>query len=87
MIATTIPQMENVWNSFQESYSSDYIPDSYVFLLSALDKGWKAVKVELRPSWDQYGFIYLVTLKHESHKHSLQLIMPYNSLVTNLLQV
>jgi hypothetical protein len=57
-----------------------------MLLLSALDQGWKVIKIELVPSWDQYGFIYLVTLKRHSHSHAQQLILPQNSLVENLLQ-
>jgi len=40
----------------------------------------------LAPSWDKYGFIYLVTLKGQSHPHPQQLIPPYNTLVENLPQ-
>jgi hypothetical protein len=86
MITTPTTKMEIVWNTFQEPRCSTYLPNSYMLLLSALDEGWKVVKVELTPSWDQYGFIYLVTLKRPSHPHKQQLILPHNSLVTTLLQ-
>jgi hypothetical protein len=86
MTSTTLMHMENVWNTFQEPCCSAYLPNSYMLLLSALDQGWKVVKVELNSSWDQSGFIYLVTLKRQSHRFTQQLIMPANSLVTNLLQ-
>lgn len=78
--------MENVWNTIQEPRCAAYLPNSYMLLLSALDRGWKVLKVELAPTWDQYGFIYLVTLKRPSHQHMQQLILPNNSLVANLLQ-
>jgi hypothetical protein len=78
--------MENVWNTFQEPRCSVYLPNSYMLLLSALDQGWKAIKVELAPSWDQYGFVYLVSLKRQSHPHIQQLILPHNALIENLLQ-
>ncbi len=83
---TTLTRMENVWDTFQEPRCPAYLPNSYMLLLSALDQGWKIVKVELTPSWDQYGFIYLVTLKRQSHPHARQLILPHNKLVENLLQ-
>jgi hypothetical protein len=86
MLTTTITKMENVWNTFQEPRCPAYLPNSYMLLLSALDEGWKVIKVELAPSWDQYGFIYLVTLKRQSHPHARQLILPHNALVENLLQ-
>ena len=77
--------MENVWNTFQEPRCPAYLPNSYMLLLSALDKGWKVVKIELAPSLDQYGFIYLVTLKRLFHPHTQQLVLPHNSLVDDLL--
>jgi hypothetical protein len=86
MLTTTITKMENVWNTFQEPRTSAFLPNSYMLLLSALDQGWNVIKVELAPSWDQYGFIYLVTLKRQSHLHTQQLILPHNALVKNLLQ-
>jgi hypothetical protein len=86
MVTTPITKMGTVWNTFQEPRCSAYFPNSYMLLLSALDQGWKVIKTELAPSWDQHGFIYLVTLKRQSHQHSQQLILPQNSLVANLLQ-
>ena len=86
MLTTTMTKMESVWDTFQEPRCPAYLPNSYMLLLSALDQGWKVTKVELSPSWDQYGFIYLVTLKRPSHSHARQLILPHNSLVENLLQ-
>ena len=86
MYPTTMSKMENVWNTFQEPRCAAYLPNSYMLLLSALDQGWKVTKVELAPSWDQYGFIYLVSLKRPSHAHAQQLILPHNSLVENLLR-
>ncbi len=85
MLATTTTKMENVWNTFQEPRCPAYLPNSYMLLLSALDQGWKVIKVELAPSWDQYGFIYLITLKRQSLQHAQQLILPKNSTVENLI--
>ena len=86
MLTTTLMKMENVWNTFQEPRCSTYLPNSYMLLLSAFDQGWKVIKVELAPSWDQYGFIYLVTLKRHPHQQTQQLIMPHNPIVAKLLQ-
>jgi hypothetical protein len=83
---TTLTRMENVWDTFQEPRCPAYLPNSYMLLLSAMDQGWQVIKVELTPSWDQYGFIYLVTLKRQSHPHAQQLILPQNALVESLLQ-
>jgi hypothetical protein len=85
MITTSMTKMENVWNTLQEPRCSTCLPNSYMLLLSALDQGWKIIKVELAPSWDQYGFIYLTTLKRPSNQETQQLILPQNSLAANLL--
>jgi hypothetical protein len=86
MYPTTMSKMENVWNTFQESRCAAYLPNSYMLLLSALDQDWKIMKVELAPSWDQYGFIYLVTLKRPAHARAQQLILPHYAPVEDLLQ-
>jgi hypothetical protein len=44
---TTLTRMENVWDTFQEPRCPAYLPNSYMLLLSALDQGWKVIKVEL----------------------------------------
>jgi hypothetical protein len=85
MRTMSIIKTENSWTSLQEARGSAQLSNSYSLLLSALDQGWRIVKVELAPSWDQYGFIYLVTLKHHSRKHSQQLILPKNYTVKNLI--
>ncbi len=86
MLTTSMTKMEKVWNTFQEPRCPVYLPNSYMLLLSALDQGWKIVKVELAPSWDQNGFIQLVTLKRPYHPRTQQLILPHNALVDSLLQ-
>jgi hypothetical protein len=85
MITTTMTKMENAWDAIQEPRCAAYLPNSYMLLLSALDQGWKVMKVELTPSWDQYGFIYVVTLKRPFNPHTQQLILPQNSLIADLL--
>ncbi|HTX90755.1 MAG TPA: hypothetical protein VMC09_06020 [Anaerolineales bacterium] len=85
MVTTTISKMETVWNTFQEPRCAAYLPNSYMLLLSALDEGWKVTKAELAPSWDQHGFIYLVTLQRPASQQTQQLILPKNSLVAKLL--
>ena len=86
MLTTTMTKMENIWDTFQEPRCPAYLPNSYMLLLSALDQGWKVMKVELAPSWDQNGFIYLVTLKRPTHTRAQQVILPHNALVEALLQ-
>ncbi|MBI4732888.1 MAG: hypothetical protein HY781_12335 [Chloroflexi bacterium] len=74
-----------MWMTVQEPRVSSYVPNSYLLLLSALDNGWLIEEVELLPSWDQHGFIYLVTLYLNTSTHSQQIILPKNPLVDKLL--
>lgn len=74
-----------MWMTVQEPRISSYTPNAYLLLLSALDNGWQLSKAELLPSWDQHGFIYLVTLYLHTLDHSQQLILPKNPLVDGLL--
>jgi hypothetical protein len=84
MIPTTT-KMENVWNTFQEPYIPAILPNSFLQLLSALDQGWKVSKIDLAPSWDQYGFVYLATMQRPSDQQTQQIILPINSLAANYL--
>jgi len=76
---------EQIWANAREPRCPVYMPTSYMLLLSALDKGWKIGNIELAPSWDQNGFIYLVTLGCRSHKFCQQIILPKNPIIETLL--
>lgn len=69
----------------QEAGYPSYLPSGTMLLLSAIHKGWKIRKIELSPSWDQYGFIYLVTLSLPSSKYRQQIILPKNPMIEDLL--
>lgn len=87
MLTTKTTTMETVWNTFQEPRCFTGLPNSYLLLLSALDQGWRIARVESKPSWDQHGFIYVVTLKCQSHqRQSQKLILPQNPLIRELLR-
>jgi hypothetical protein len=76
---------EQVWNTLQEPRCPTYMSTGTMLLLSALDKGWQVDKIELEPSWDQNGFVYVVTLRRPSLNYSHQIILPKNSMVEYLL--
>jgi hypothetical protein len=76
---------EKIWATVQELPCPSYTPTAYLLLLSAIDNGWQVDRVELAPSWDQHGFIYLVTLSRPLQKHHQQLILPKNAIVESLL--
>jgi hypothetical protein len=77
--------IDQIWSTFQEPRCPSYSSTGYMLLLSAIDNGWQVQDIELTPSWDQHGFIYLVTLtKPFSHIHQ-QLILPKTADVECLL--
>ncbi len=78
-------QAEQIWNTVQEPRCPVYLPTGYMLLLSALDKGWQIEKIEMSPSWDQNGFVYLVTLRRHSFNISQQIVLPKNPVVEQLL--
>jgi hypothetical protein len=63
----------------------DHISSSTRLFLSALGNGWKMVRLELAPTWDQTGLIYLVTLQDHTLRRSQRLILPKNPNVEKLL--
>ena len=75
---------ENVWKTIQEPDYVTYIP-SALLLLMAIDNGWDIDEVESVPSWDQLGFVYVVTLKSSSCSQNQKLIMPKSALVEKIL--
>ena len=77
--------LAQMWTAVQEPRAPDYAPNSYLLLLSALDTGWQIRGVELANSWDQHGFIYLVTLRKGEPGYLQQLILPKNALIEELL--
>jgi hypothetical protein len=76
---------EQIWANVQEPRCPVYMPTSDMLLLSALGNGWKIIKIELAPSWDQYGLVYLVSLIHQYQKHTQLLIMPMKPAVEKLI--
>jgi hypothetical protein len=76
---------ELVWSMVQQPRCAGHQSASYMLLLAALDKGWQVSKVELAPSWDQTGFVYLVTLRHANSQLAQEMILPRNTFVDDLL--
>jgi hypothetical protein len=77
--------IEKGLNTKNEPGYPAYMPSGTMQLLSAIYKGWKIRNIELSPSWDQYGFIYLVTLSLPSGKFNQQIILPKNPMIEDLL--
>jgi len=74
------------WTTLQESRCAGNLPNSYLKLLSALDQGWEIVESSLRPSWDQTGFVYLVTIRQPFSMHIEELILPRNESLFEVLE-
>ena len=84
MLAQSIDRSQ-MWTTVQEPRTPAYVPNSYLLLLSALDSGWQISRVDLVSSWDQHGFIHLVTLRFAGRPDRQQLLLPRNPLVDSLL--
>jgi hypothetical protein len=78
-------KLTQMWTPVEEPRAPAYAPSSYLLLLTALKDGWRIHRVEMTPSWDQFGFIYLVTLRHGQTDYAQQLILPKNGLIEGLL--
>jgi hypothetical protein len=78
MLATEMKTRADNWQIGQELHCETYIP-SPARLALVLENGWRVVKVELAPSLDQLGLVYLVTLKSDSRLQSHRLILPRNA--------
>jgi hypothetical protein len=72
-------------NAKKEPGYPAYMPSGITQLLSAIYKDWQIRNIELAPSWDQYGFIYLVTLRLPSNNFSQQIVLPKNPMIEDLL--
>jgi|YNPBryBLVA2012_1023415.scaffolds.fasta_scaffold06231_5 hypothetical protein len=75
-----------MWMTAQEPRVASFVPNSYLLLLSALDNGWRIQKVELRPSWDQHGLVYLVSLYLYTSDHTQEILLPRTPLVESFLE-
>jgi hypothetical protein len=80
-----VTQSAQMWMTVQEPRVFSDIPNSFLLLLAALDIGWRIEYMELHPSWDQHGLIYLVMLQSDIEDQHQQIIIPKNSLVDRLL--
>jgi len=78
-------KITRTWTKAPETPFSAYVPHSYLSLLSLMDNGWQISGAELVPSWDQHGFVYLVSVYLDSHDISQKLILPKNRLLDELL--
>jgi len=75
-----------MWMTTQEPRIASFVPNSYLLLLSALDNGWRIQNVQLRPSWDQHGLVYLVSIHLYTSEHMQEIILPRIPLVDHFLE-
>ncbi len=75
-----------MWLTTQEPRIASFAPNSYLLLLSALDNGWRIQNVQLRPSWDQHGLVYLVSIYLYTSDHTQEIILPRVPLVDSFLE-
>jgi hypothetical protein len=85
MMLDRFTKLGHRWTPVWEPRAPAYAPNSYLLLVSALRGGWRVHQVEMAPSWDQHGFIYLVTLRRGQTDYAQQLILPKNAFIEALL--
>jgi hypothetical protein len=85
MFTTMIKMREAPWEIDQEPRWYTYIP-SPILLHLFIENGWKVVKIELVPSEDQFGFVYLVMLESDSCQQYKQLVLPRTLLIEKILE-
>ena len=85
MLTITNKKKVNNWKVSQEAHCDTYIP-SPLLLVLILENGWKVVNIDLAPSQDQLGFVYLVTLKSDSRQQYQQLMLPRTTLIEKILE-
>jgi hypothetical protein len=82
---TTRTKIENKWSVGQAPHGETYLPSPLV-LVMVLENGWRVINVELAPSQDQLGLVYLVTLKSDSRQQIQQIMLPRTDLIEKLLE-
>jgi hypothetical protein len=85
MLTITNKKKVNNWKVSQEAHCDTYLP-SPLLLALILENGWKVVNIDLAPSQDQLGFVYLVTLKSISRQQYQQLMLPRTTLIEKILE-
>lgn len=74
------------WSTLPEPRGTSEFTSSYLYLLSALDKGWEISRTELQPSWDQNGFVYRVIIREPYGEKSKEIILPRNEAIEEILE-
>lgn len=85
MLKIPVTKKENSQRINQEPRWTTYLPSPLILQL-VIENGWKVVKIELAPSEDQLGLVYLVTLRSAACQQDQQLVLPRNALVQKILE-
>ncbi len=76
---------KNPWGMYKQAGHATYIP-SALLLLMAIDNGWDIVKAQPVARWENYGPVYLVTVKCVSGGDEQKLVIPKNALIEKILE-
>ncbi len=75
MLATT-NKSERFWSTLQQPVFPTNHSTNTLRFLSALDNGWKVLVVQLKPSWDQTGFVYRILMSDKTRHKIEEFILP-----------
>lgn len=72
----TVSKNEKFWSTLQQPVFSSNQSTNTLRFLSALDNEWKIITVQLKPTWDQSGFVYRILLSDKNDRKIEEFILP-----------
>jgi hypothetical protein len=85
MLANTMSRKAASRKNEQEPRWTTYLPSPLILQL-VLENGWYITRIELAPSEDQHGLVYLVTFRSDSCQQDQQMVLPRNPLIQKILE-
>lgn len=84
MLSANTNKGKNTWANGTPVGHATYVP-SALLLLMAIDNGWEIVKVQPVASWENYGPVYLMTVRCNSGGGDQKLVIPRSALVDTII--
>ena len=72
----TLSKREKFWITLQQPVCNSNHSTNTLRFLSALDNEWKIITVQLKPTWDQSGFVYRILLSDKTNRKIEEFILP-----------
>ena len=85
MLSANTNNMKNPWAKGTPAGHATYVP-SALLLLMAIDNGWEIVKVQPVTRWENYGPVYLMTVRCNTGGGDQKLVIPRSTLVDKIIE-